>query len=253
MTRSMRFAYALLLLAACHHGTEPGPNAPHSVPDVVAQLGKARDALHSFTGESVMDYWIGNQRIKGTVLVMGTVGSKVRMAALAPQGGTAVEMACDGDKFVYVDHQNNCALTGPCTKQSIARFFHLELTPDDFLHLALGTPPVLDGAQGSVDGGQVKLTAPGGTQTIAFDGQGDVTASEQHDAAGNLLWTVQNKDFVAVKDASGAAYRLPGKSQFKSSLEKSDLVVDWKDRQVNLDIAQDKFVIPVPAGLPECH
>ncbi|HEY4239734.1 MAG TPA: hypothetical protein VGM88_07960 [Kofleriaceae bacterium] len=247
----MRLALALVLLAACHHG--PGAASPQSVPDALAQLAKSRDALHSFTGESVMDYWIGDQRIKGQVLVMGTVGSKVRMAALAPQGGVAVEMACDGDKFVYVDHQNNCAMQGPCTKQSIARFFHLELTPDDFLHLALGTPPVLDGAQGKAGaGGKIELTAPGGTQSIAFDGS-DVTASEQHDAAGNLLWTVQNKDFVTVKDASGAAYRLPGKSQFKSSLEKSDLVVDWKDRQVNVDLAPDKFVVPVPEGLPECH
>ena len=47
-----------------------------------------------------MDYWLGNQRAKGEVLVMGKPGAKVRFAALSPAGGSTIaEMACDGTSF----------------------------------------------------------------------------------------------------------------------------------------------------------
>src|SRR5690606_38090080 len=107
--------------------------------------------MTSFRGNSTMDYWLSGQRAKGDVLVMGTVGKRVRFAALSPAGGSTIaEMACDGENFVYLDYQNNCALTGPCDARSIATFFAIELEPDDFLHLALGTPPTLDNATGTV-------------------------------------------------------------------------------------------------------
>ncbi|MBL0214771.1 MAG: hypothetical protein IPQ07_12910, partial [Myxococcales bacterium] len=51
--------------------------------------------------------------------------------------------ACDGQNFAYVDKQNNCQLSGPCDRRSdrIAAL-RLELEPEDFIYLALGTVPV---------------------------------------------------------------------------------------------------------------
>ena len=150
-----------LLLIACGCPAPKGTQRPYPEPtvaDLVAQLSKARDAMTSFRADSTMDYWMGNQRAKGEVLVMGATGAKVRFAALSPAGGSSMaEMACDGTNFVYVDYQNNCALTGPCDQRSIATFFHIELAPDDFLHLAVGTPPIV-GATG-------KLTYVGGVRS----------------------------------------------------------------------------------------
>src|SRR5882757_5992238 len=150
----MRFAVpviALVFASGCPHGeARPGGPSP-TVAQVVERLTKAKDELRSFTGEAVMEYWLGSDRFKGEVLAMGEVGAKVRIAALSPAGGsTLAEMACDGNQFVSVNYQNNCVLTGPCNKQSIASFFGIELAPDDFLHLALGTPPVVAQPTGAV-------------------------------------------------------------------------------------------------------
>src|SRR3982751_1242120 len=77
-------------------------------------------------------------------------GKRIRFAALSPAGGsTLAEMACDGTNFVYVDYQNNCALTGPWDATSIATSFNIPLEPDDFVPLALGTPPIVDEPQGT--------------------------------------------------------------------------------------------------------
>src|SRR5512138_1469381 len=192
---------ALIAMACC--GPKGGTTNPHpelTVEQVIAQLAKKRDALTSFTGQATMDYWLSGQRAKGDVLVMGTVGKKVRFAALSPAGGsTLAEMACDGTNFVYVDYQNNCALTGPCDAQSVGVFFGIALEPDDFLHLALGTPPIVTNAQGkatwdsSRGAWKAELTGTDGSQTLSIDNKEarwDVLDTELKGTDGKARWSV---------------------------------------------------------------
>lgn len=266
----MRFALlcvtgaAVAPLAGCPHGAVPRPAGPEpTVEDVVSHLNQARDEMHSFTGSAVMEYWLGNDRFKGDVLAMGELGSKVRIAALSPAGGSTVaEMACDGSQFVSINYQNNCVITGPCNRESIASFFGIELSPDDFLHLALGTPPVVDGAHGTVswDGDKglehVELEGGGGKQTLGVDHRDqtwDVVESALTADDGKPVWTVKNGDFTDVKDADGKPHRVPGKSRFTTpARQKADLSVEWHERTVNVTIDPKKFTIAVPAGLPTC-
>ena len=261
----MRFVLLGVAVLACgcpHNGGYKQSGATPQVADIALRMAKARDALTSFRAESVMDYWLGSQRVKGTVLVMGTTGAKVRFNALSPAGGDVLaDMACDGTDFAYVDKQNNCQLSGPCNRSSIAQLLHVELDPDDFLHLALGTPPVLEQPTGTVtwnsSKGQwhVELKASGGTQTIdidARDGRWDVVASEQKDATGKVVWSVENADWGTVKDDAGGDHRLPSKTRFKSPKEQADLLVDWNERTVNVTIDDAKFKVDVPPGLPPC-
>jgi hypothetical protein len=256
---------ATLVLACGARGETPRPAGPQpTVAEVVDRLNRARDEMHSFKGSAVMEYWLNGDRFKGEVLAMGEVGAKVRVAALSPAGGSTVaEMACDGKQFVSVNYQNNCALTGPCTKQSIATFFGIELAPDDFLHLALGTPPVIDQPTGDVTWDpseglyQVRLAGPGGKQTIGIadrDQRWEVVDSALVGPDGKPEWQVKNADFGAAKDAAGKEHRVPGKSRFTTpNDQKADLTVEWHDdRTINVAIDPQKFTIAVPAGLPTC-
>jgi hypothetical protein len=263
MNRSLVLA-PLALACGCARGDIPRPAGPSpTVAEVVDHLAKARDELHSFTGSAVMDYWIGNDRFKGDVLAMGEAGSKVRIAALSPAGGSTIaEMACDGRNFVSVNYQNNCVLTGPCTKQSIATFFGIELTPDDFLHLALGTPPVVTEAHGEVtwDGHagveRASLEGSDGKQTIGIDARDqrwDVVDSELTGTDGKPVWSIKNAAFDNAKDPDGKDHRVPGKSRFQTpGRQKADLTVEWRERTVNVAIDPAKFTIAVPVGLPTC-
>ncbi|HEY0252583.1 MAG TPA: hypothetical protein VGC41_13705 [Kofleriaceae bacterium] len=259
----MRLALLLAVLAGCPGGgtssTRPYPEPKFD--DVVTRLAKSRDELTSFRADSTMDYWLGNQRAKGEVLVMGAVGAKVRFAALSPAGGSSMaEMACDGTSFVYVDYQNNCTMTGPCDQRSIAQFFRIELAPDDFLHLAVGTPPVVSSPKGTTTWDakrgveHVELAGTEGTEKLAIDmkdGRFDVLDAELVGTDGKTKWSVTNSDFVEV-----GGHRVPNKSQFKSPDNKQDLLVDWgnaSDRAVNLQIDPKKFKINAPDGLKSCR
>jgi hypothetical protein len=256
----MRVALALALLACgCPGGgAVKRPYPEPTAADLVARLQKKQAELTSFTTNSNMDYWLGNQRMKGDVLVMGKPGAFVRLAALSPAGGsTILEMACNGHDFVLVDYQNNCTLTGPCDASSIAQFFHIALAPDDFFHLAVGTPPVLEGATGTLTWDsshgyeKLMLKSAAGTQKLTLDlksNHTDVIDSQLEGPDGKVIWSVANENFVDV-----GGHRLPGKTQFKSPDQKQDLLVSWGDqRQVNVDLGPDKFALAAPTGLPMC-
>jgi hypothetical protein len=263
----MRLACSLLAVClACgcppKGSTHKPPAALPSAKDVIARLAKLRAARSSFTAESVMDYWLGKDRVKGTVLVMGTAQRQVRFNALSPQGGSVLaDMACNGTAFAYVDFQNNCQLTGPCTRSSIAQLLRVELEPEDFFSLALGVVPIHPQAAGTVEWDAAKghervvLESPAGKQTIvidARDGRSDVLSSQLVRADGKVVWSVENTDFQTVKDASSGEHRLPGKTRFKSPTQEADLLVEWKERAVNVAINPTKFTVNVPAGLPPC-
>lgn len=263
----MRLAWSVLAVClACgcpQKGTAPKPPAAAGAPakDIIARLARLREARTSFTAESVMDYWLGKDRVKGTVLVMGTSQRQVRFNALSPQGGGVLaDMACNGTDFAYVDFQNNCQLTGPCTRSSIAQLLRVELEPEDFFSLALGVVPIHPEATGTFvrdDKGQerVSLESPAGKQTIvidARDGRTDVLSSQLVAPDGKVVWSIENTDFQVVKDASAVEHRLPGKTRFRSPRQEADLLVDWKDRAVNVTIDPAKFRVNVPAGLMTC-
>ena len=269
MRPSSGFALAALALGAlalcgCPHGDVPRPSgqAP-TVDEVVAHLTRARDELRSFNGEAVMEYWLGSNRFKGDVLAMAETGAKVRIAALSPAGSSTVaDMACDGSRFVSVNHQNNCVLTGPCNKQSIATFFGIELTPDDFLHLALGTPPLVEQPRGEVtwDGSKglyrVALEGKNGKQTLAIDVRSqswDVVEADLVRPDGTTEWSVRNGAFGNAKDPGGKDHRVPTKSRLVTpTRQKADLTVEWREHTVNVTIDPGKFALEPPAGVPTC-
>jgi len=261
-TRLACLALLLLVLPACPHRYKRSYQEP-TAGEILDSLGARRAAVHSFKTDSQMDYWVGNDRFRGTVLIMGQLGAMVRMNALRPDDAVAADLACDGRTFVFVDQLKNCQLTGPCTDVSIAQLLRVPLAPDDFLFLALGTTPVIADATGTVSwdakrGAEVvKLTGAGGmSQTVIVNGRDgtktwDLLRSEVRGADGKVIWTVDHTDYKVVKDKLGVPIRVPGKSNFKTPTEKSDLLVEWGEREINLEIPSQSFVLQAPP-VPMC-
>jgi len=261
--RSLAFIIVLAACGACPgHGYKP-PTPMPSVDEVVARLEAGRSKAKTFRATTISDYWLGSKRLKGEVKMMGMPGAKVRFNAMDPMGNVLLDLACDGTNFVLVDHQNNCALTGPCNGDSIAQLIHVPLEPDDFFYLATGQTPVLPGATGKVtwdsQHGQevIELTGTGGSQSIlidARDGHWDVVKSELRGADGTMVWSVENKGFdeLTGDDTPATTLRVPGRSRFRAPGEHSDVIVDWNKRDLNATLPEQGFVLEPPAGLKVC-
>ncbi|HKE16366.1 MAG TPA: hypothetical protein VKB80_15940, partial [Kofleriaceae bacterium] len=88
---------------ACTHQTIPRPYAAPTVEQLLAHVRESGEAARSYNAESTMDYWVGDQRIKATVLVMGERGAKVFFKAMNPATDTAAaDLVCNGQSFVFV-------------------------------------------------------------------------------------------------------------------------------------------------------
>lgn len=261
MRTSFVFAAILLATGCPGHGYVRDYPAP-SVADVIAKLNAQRAALSAFTGRAVMDYWIGKDRAKGDVLVMGEPGARVHFAALSPAGdATIAEMVCDGTEFHFVDTQHNCQLAGPCDVASIAQFLRVPLEPDDFVTLALGNTPVLADAKGTVTWDAktghelVELVGATGKQSIVLDlraGKLDVVASTRKTLDDKLVWSIENREFQTVKDDGGVDRRVPTKSRLQSPGDRADLIVEWGDRKLNKRMPASSYVLSIAPGTATC-
>lgn len=267
---SLGVAVALCLVMTGHAGcgctgrSIPRPYDEPPVASILEHLRAARERARSFQVESVMDYWVGKDRVKGTVLLMGQVGAQMRINALNPTGdNVAADLACDGSGFQFIDYNTNCQLTGPCNRASVARLLRVSLEPDDFLLLVMGTTPVISSAAAEVrwsaDKGReiVTLTSADGqlTQRIELDGRDhtwDVLASVVRDSRGEVLWDLQNKDFHNVTAADGTVFRVPGKTRFTQPQDKADLLVRWVEHTLNPTLDAAKFQMSIPPGLRRC-
>lgn len=259
-------ALAALTLGACSGGAKVRPYPEPTVDVLLARITQTTEQVTSFyADDTLMDYWMNDERVKGTVAIMGTTGAKVRVNALSPAGGDVLsDLACDGERFVFVDNTRNCYQTGPCSRDTVAAMFRIALAPDELMRLAIGGTPIIAGATGTVtwDGKAgretLALTGDGGrTQTIvldARDGRADVIMSEVKDGTGALEWRIDNTGFSTMTDAAGMARRVPDKSRFRSAGgDKADLLVEWNERQLGLALEDDKFQREVPANLPVCQ
>ena len=250
------------LFAACPTRYPKPANLPDA-PGVVERIEAHQQKARTFKHKSRMDYRVGDERVKTTVLVMGQRGARLRFNALDPTGVVAADLACDGIAYQFIDFQKNCQRSGPCTGDAIARLLRVNLEPDDFLDLAVGTTPLISKTGSPVRWDEktghaiVDLVTPDKqrTQTIILDGREghyDVLRSTVRDAAGNIDWRIENKDFRTIKTADGGTLRVPERTRFEQPAAKGDLRVRWEKQEINVELPAGAWELQPPAGLPTC-
>ena len=81
---------------------------------------------------------------------------------------------------------------------------------------------------------------------------GTLVIDVENKGNGQVVWSVTNTDFAPIADAAGVTLRVPGKTRFQSPDKKADLIIDWKERELNVALDPARFVLEPPAGLPMC-
>jgi len=253
---------AIALLASCGGGnlaTRPYPTP--NVEAVKGQIAKRTAAIASFRSESLMDYWLGDTRVKGTVWILGRPGKYLRFNGLSPAGDTVIaDLACNGKDFAFIDVTNNCQRQGLCDRAAIEQFLRISLAPDDFLLLANGSTPMIPGTatlrwDSKVGHEILMIKGSNHIQTVALDGRNnrwDIVSSSLRNARNEIVWIVENKDFAPVVDENGKSVRMPKRTRMRQPDEKADLIVRWRQRKLNLTLGDEKFELTPDPSIPHC-
>jgi outer membrane lipoprotein-sorting protein len=262
MRRSGGFGWspglALLALCAAGLGCKPGPVArPTSLPAAPALLEEIRGRqarAWSLRGETKLDYWAPEGRTKVTVNMAVARPGKLRFEAENPiSGHTEGTLVTDGRNFALLDVQHNRFLVGPALPCNVARMTRIDMPPDDVAVILLGSAPVLPHERAEVgwdpaDGGREVLTLalPGGaTERLEIANKSrDLVAAEVKDSAGRSVWRLTHEDFGNV-----GGVRRPRRTKFVEPREQADVIIRFKDVDVNVAIPEDVFHLSPPPGM----
>jgi len=249
---------AAALLVAAGLGCKPGPvAAPASLPTARALLDevRARQAqARSLRGDGKLDFWADGGRTKITVNLAVMRPGRLRFEAESPLSGHTVgTLVTDGDRFALLDVEHNRFLVGPALPCNVARMTRIPMPPDDVATILLGSAPVRPYEAAEVgwspDGGGrevLQLRLPGGsTQRIEIANKSrDLLDARVTDPRGTLVWHLTHEDFRTI-----GGVRLPRKSRFVAPQEKTDVLLRYRDIEVNCSIPNEVFHLTPPPGM----
>lgn len=250
-----------LTLALCLLGTSgcctlrrsyPAPTAQ----TLVASLQTPSAPVRTLRARAKVDQWTPKGRIKVKVYLLATRGGNLRFEAVSPFDTPLLTLTAAGGRFASIDHKNNLYYSGPAKPCNIARVFGLALAPGDVANALSGGVPLIahrekrvhwDRCQGAE---RLVLSGEGGlTQQIWLErkeGQYVVRRSEVTDAGKKVVLTLSFERHRK----HGSRY-VPEVIKFVQPSRKSDVIIRYQKVELDVEIPDEAFGLPAPAGLPE--
>lgn len=157
------------LLAAC--ATLPGGPAVGQLPapvQVQERLESRRLAVRGFIMQGEITAQGPGGEVSGEQRILGQFPDRLRAEVMGPFGKPVLLFICDGTRMAVLAYGENKGYLGPATRQNVARFLGLALTPAEVYSLLGGSVPLIPQAQGKV----FPSSAPGLALMELDDGAG---------------------------------------------------------------------------------
>ena len=234
-----RISFLLVLgsvvFAAC--GPVPPPrDAYTSAPDILTDLEERRKKIESFRITGRVDHFGEKHRVQGKTYFFSVLPKKLRIELVSPFGSPLNVLTINDDVFSLHDLREGRFLTGPAKPCNIARLVKIPMPRDDVVRILVGYTPLIEGDSNVTwdDKGfyRVTITDAERTQRLEIDGN--------HETLPLMRSTLEDKggvifDIAYKKWQSVASIRMPHEIRIKMPREKSDLLVryDRKDLQIS--------------------
>lgn len=144
--RSLGFARAaavgpIALLAGC--ATSPPPSRFPTAEDALARMRATHDCSRGVQGESKVDYFGENGRVRGSMLFVAARPEQLRFDVFSPFGATLSTLTSDGREFALLDFTHKRFFAGPASVCNVTRFLRVPVAPHALVTLLGGEAPVL--------------------------------------------------------------------------------------------------------------
>lgn len=243
--------FPLLLAALCACRVPPpdyGAEGPLADAALLHSRVQARGALfRSLRGEAKSRVYNPKGSVKLQDLLAIERPDKLRVDALSFFGQPLASLASDGQRFAYLDIENNRYYRGVPSAANVGRFLPLKIAPADIVALFLGDlPPISDRAVPELalvpEGYTLSLRDPESGETIIATispQSAQPLAVRALSASGDPLWLARFDDFqergppreIQIEDPSGAGVELT-----------------YQEIELNVDLPPETFTLAPPPG-----
>lgn len=159
-TRAPAFVLAgLVALAGCSRS--PPPSRFPGAEEALSRMRATHDCSRGIQGESKVDYFGDQGRVRGSLLFVTARPERVRFDVFSPFGATISTLTSDGSQFALLDFTQKQMFHGPASECNVARFLRVPVSPHALVTLLGGEAPVLVHSPG-----QATLAWEGGTYVV---------------------------------------------------------------------------------------
>jgi hypothetical protein len=251
---TMALLVALGCLGAC--GGVPRPrDGLRDATEMMRLLGEIRGRAHAMRARGKADHFGPDGRVRGTVYFFVEADGHLRFEALTPLDTAAASLASDGTTFTLLDARERVYYTGPAQPCNIARLLRIPMAGRDVATILLGGTPIIAHSSARLDWDDdgfyvlhLTGTDAGVRQRVeiaADRNRLDVLSSVVHEG-GDVVWELEFEDLARV---GGVPF--PKKIHFVNRREDADVLVQYQDVELNPDLPDDAWTIPVPQGMPQ--
>jgi hypothetical protein len=174
-------------LAACSRAAPPSrfPTAD----DAITRLRATYACSRGVSGESKVDYFGEQGRVRGSTLFVAARPESVRFDVFSPFGVTLSTLTSDGSAFSLLDITSKQFFMGPASECNVERFLRVPVPPHALVTLLSGVAPVL-----VHEAPRASIAWESGHYVIRIESKNDaseVIGLEPVDADFNRPWTEQ--------------------------------------------------------------
>jgi len=137
------FGLAAVALALWGCSRSPPPSRFPTADLAISQMRKTLACSRGVRGESKIDYFGEQGRVRGTTLFVVSRPDRVRFDVVSPFGVTLSVLTSDGTDFSLLDVGQKVFFHGPSSECNVGRFLHVPVPPFALVDLLRGEAPVL--------------------------------------------------------------------------------------------------------------
>jgi len=186
--RMMIWGALSCLLAACAtlpQGPWVGP-LPTSG-QIMERLEARRLAVRSFVMQGTIQVKTPEDELYGDHVIKGVFPDHLRADVLGPFGRPVLTFLSSGNRLIVLDYRENQAFVGPASRQNVARFLGLALSPAEIYTILSGSVPLLPHDKAQV----APAPEPGQAQLKLLGADGSISQAvvfSLHDFAVRRAW-----------------------------------------------------------------
>lgn len=251
--RRLPFLVVLLALAssACSSAVRL-PEDPIDDPELLLTRLRARPQPQTLYLYARAEFYSDQAVRKGKLLFMAGAPDKIHVEALSPTDDMLTLLASPGGEFVYYERGGKRCIRGTTCPETTGRFLPVPLSIPQVIALLAGQPPVIshDGATLKLRRGtglyELRLEDPasGTTQLLKVDPfDFDVVSATINRKSDGLKVRLDFEDYRAAGD-----YRLPRRIRARLDQHETDLSLEVREVEADLEFKGDPFTADCPRG-----